>query len=60
MVVSDTKFSRELDTLITKFVADGADPADIATELQRQVNLLIDRHNLEYELLMAPKKRAAA
>ncbi len=44
------EFAAQLHSLIKKFNNDGADPIDLANELQDQVNVFIGQHNLEYEL----------
>ncbi|MCP5367205.1 MAG: hypothetical protein H6907_12130 [Hyphomicrobiales bacterium] len=43
-------FERDLENLIEKYLANGADAADLVEVLTRQTNLVIGRHNLEFEL----------
>ena len=49
-MASKADFAKELHALIEKYLAQGVDPADMANELQDQVNVFIGQHNLEYEL----------
>jgi hypothetical protein len=44
------EFSSELHALVKRYTSEGVDPAELANELQDQVNVFIGQHNLEYEL----------
>jgi hypothetical protein len=44
------EFSGELHALVERYASEGVDPAELANELQDQVNVFIGQHNLEYEL----------
>ncbi len=59
MIVTDTLFGRELANLVDQYVQDGADPGEIATEMQRQLNVLTGQHNLEFELIRPTMRKAA-
>ncbi|MGF1639427.1 MAG: hypothetical protein ACFCUO_00600 [Rhodospirillales bacterium] len=49
------EFAKELHALIERYSGAGVDPADLANELQDQVNVFIGQHNLEYELYYRQK-----
>lgn len=52
-----TTFEQALQALIRDHLGKGAAPADVVSALTRQANLLIDRNNLEFDLLKPVAKR---
>lgn len=56
--MTETRFASELLALIDRCLAEGMAPADLATEMQEQVNIFVGQHNLEYELMLRPRKAA--
>jgi hypothetical protein len=49
---------KELNALITRYIAGGCDPQDIADELLREANFVFGHYNLEIYLEAKPTARS--
>ncbi len=52
------ELATEVRGLIGRMLAEGMEPAEIAAEMQEQLNIFIDQHNLEFEDLRKDKLAA--
>lgn len=48
-------FGEQLRELVERHLQAGAAPQELVDEMSRQVALIIDRNNLELEMIMRPR-----
>jgi len=53
-MANEKGFAKELNELITRYIAAGSDPQDIVDELARETNLVFAQHNLEIYFAARP------